>query len=357
MVANHAASAPTGHAVRIPMKAAIFHENGGPEVVHTEAVDQPAPGPGEVRVRVGASSLNHLDLWARRGLPGVPMPHIGGSDIAGEVDSVGEGVEAALRGERVVVDPSLHFSWYDTPAREQREHPRFGLIGEHTQGGLAEFAIVPADNLVPLPDSVPFRVAAAAGLVYVTAWRGLTTRGRVRQGDRVLVTGASGGVSTAAIQIAVHLGARVFAVTSGPENVQRVEALGASRAYDRLTTDWAAELHADTGRSGVDVVLDSVGGPMWSLCVRALAAGGRLVTYGATAGPEGEQDIRRIFWKQLSILGTTMGSPHEFREVMTLVFDGVLTPVIAEVLKLDDVRRGHELLESGAVFGKLVVEP
>ncbi len=339
------------------MKAAIFHENGGPEVIRTESVDTPAPGPGEVRIRVGASSLNHLDLWARKGLPGVPMPHIGGSDIAGEVDAVGEGVARALLADRVVVDPSLNFSWYEAQAKDQRALPRFGVIGEHTQGGHADYAIVPSDNLVALPEAVSYRTAAAAGLAYVTAWRGLISRGGVQAGDRVLVTGASGGVSTAAIQIARLVGATVFAVTSGPDNVARVAALGADRVYDRLTTDWSRALHADTDKAGVDVVLDSVGGPMWTPCVRALAAGGRLVTYGATSGPESQQDIRRVFWKQLSILGTTMGNRAEFVAVMERVFAGALEPVVADVLDLDGVSSGHERLEQGGVFGKLVVEP
>jgi NADPH:quinone reductase-like Zn-dependent oxidoreductase len=339
------------------MKAAIFHENGGPEVIRTETVPTPAPGPDEVLIRVHASSLNHLDLWARRGLPGVPMPHIGGSDIAGAVEAVGERVSRELLVDRVVVDPSLNFSWYEAQAKDQRGRLRFGVIGEHTQGGHAEYALVPAENVVPLPESTSFRTAAAAGLAYVTAWRGLTTRAGVRAGDRVLITGASGGVAIAAVQIAKHLGATVYAITSGKRNVDRVAALGADVAYDRLSEDWAAALHADTGKAGVDVVLDSVGGPMWSACIRALAAGGRLVTYGATAGPESHQDIRRIFWKQLSILGTTMGSPREFRDVMRLVFDGVLEPVVDDVLSLDQVKEGHERLERGEVFGKLVIEP
>lgn len=339
------------------MRAAIFYEHGGPEVVRVEQVSAPEPGPGEVRVRVGASSLNHLDLWARRGLPGVPMPHIGGSDVAGVVDAVGEGVKDVATGSRVVVDPSLHFESYEHQARGQRALPRFGVIGEHTQGGHAEYAVVPAANLVALPDGVAFETAAAAGLAYVTAWRGLMSRARVGTGDRVLVTGASGGVSTAAIQIARHVGAEVYAVTSGADNVARVRKLGADVVYDRSAGDWSKALWAETNKEGVDVVMDSVGEATWDRCVRALAVGGRLVTYGATTGPRAALDLRRVFWKQLSILGTTMGSPGEFRDVMALVFDGALTPAIADTLPLEETRRGHELLEAGAVFGKLVVKP
>jgi NADPH:quinone reductase-like Zn-dependent oxidoreductase len=339
------------------MRAAIFHETGGPEVITVEDVPIPEPGPDEVRVRVRASSLNHLDLWARRGLPGVPMPHIGGSDISGTVEVAGGGAGEELIGARVVVDPSLNFVWYERQARDRQGLERFGVIGEHTQGGFAEYAVVPASNVLRLPNPVPFEVAAAAGLCHVTAWRGLVTRAAVQAGDRVLITGGSGGVATAALSIALHLGADVYVVTSGPVNVERVQAMGAERVYDRLSGDWASALWNDTEKTGVDVAFDSVGASAWDACIRSLAVGGRLVTYGATTGPEGRQDIRRVFWKQLSILGTTMGGPSEFRAVMSLVFDGTLRPVIADTLTLEEVSHGHRLLEEGEVFGKLVVRP
>lgn len=342
------------------MRAAVFAEHGGPEVVELTEVETPEPGPGEARVEVRASSMNHLDLWIRRGLPiEITMPHIGGSDVAGVVDAVGPGAEDVPVGTRVVVDPSLDYeAYYGGPGRgESFPKKELRLVGEHTQGGFAEHCVVPAANLLEIPEGVAFETAAAGGLVFVTAWRGLIGRGRLRAGERVLITGASGGVGTAAVQIARGAGARVFAVTSGSENVERVGELGADHVYDRLETDYAEEVWRDTGKRGVDLVLDSVGQAMWESNLRCLAVRGRLVTYGATTGTEGTSDIRQVFWKQLSILGTTMGEPAEFREVMDLVFRGDLVPVIHEILPLDEVRRAHEMLEAGDVFGKLVVRP
>ncbi|MDH3271020.1 MAG: zinc-binding dehydrogenase, partial [Gemmatimonadota bacterium] len=233
----------------------------------------------------------------------------------------------------------------------------FRIIGEHTQGGFAEYAVVPAANLLEIPDHVPFTDAAAAGLVFVTAWRALLTRARLRAGERVLLTGASGGVGTAAVQIARRAGAKVFAVTGGTESVTRAAALGADIVYDRFEVDFSREVWRDTNKQGVHVVFDTVGEAIWPACLRALARRGRLVTSGATTGSRGVTELRLVFWKQLEILGSTMGSPTEFREVMRLVFDGVFQPVIQEVLPLSEARRAHEILEKGRVFGKLVLVP
>ncbi|MEJ2202745.1 MAG: zinc-binding dehydrogenase [Gemmatimonadota bacterium] len=342
------------------MRAAVFSEFGGPEVVEVrDNVPVPVPGPGEVRIKVEASAMNHLDLWVRRGLPiETPMPHIGGSDIAGVVEAVGPGAEEIPLGIRVVVDPSISYDWYDAQDRGPSfPRHRFRLIGEHTQGGFAEYAVVPAANLLELPEGFPVADAAAAGLVFVTAWHGLMTRGNLKAGERLLVTGGSGGVSTAAIQIAKMAGATVFVVTSGPENVDRVRKLGADVAYDRKSVDFSREVWRDTGKRGVHLVLDAVGEAVWPQCLKALAPGGRLVTFGATSGSRGSTEIRVVFWKQLSILGSTMGSPQEYREVMGLIFEGRLKPVVQEVLSLDEVQRAHELLEAGQVFGKLVLVP
>jgi NADPH:quinone reductase-like Zn-dependent oxidoreductase len=341
------------------MRAALFSEHGGPEVVRVDEVPDPEPGPGEVRVAVRASAMNHLDLWARRGLPvEIPLPHIGGSDIAGVVDAVGPGVEGVSAGTPVVVDPSLAYErtmagrWRGGGGGE-----RFRLIGEHVDGGFAEFVVVPAANLMPMPDGFSFEEAAAAPLVFVTAWRGLVVRGRLRAGERVLVTGGSGGVATAAIQIARRAGAHVYAVTSGAASAERARSLGAHVVYDRLEVDYSREVWRDTGKEGVDLVLDSVGEALWTSNLRTLAQGGRLVTYGATTGAAGDTNIRLVFWKQLSILGSTMGTPAEFREVMDLVFRGELHPVVDRVLPLAEARKAHELLEAGDVFGKLVLVP
>ncbi len=341
------------------MRAALFHECGGPEVVGIGEVPDPVPGPGEVRVAVRAAAMNHLDLWVRRGLPiDIALPHIGGSDIAGVVDSVGPGAEEVPIGTRVVVDPSLDYDGYDgtssgrsLPSREVR------IIGEHTPGGFAEYAVVPAANLVEIPHGFAFENAAAAGLVGVTAWHALVERGRVRPGERVLVTGASGGVATMAVQIARHAGATVHAVTSGTDNVARVRDLGAHFVYDRTTTDYARELRRDTGQQGVDLVVDSVGAATWAANLRALGPSGRLVCYGATTGPVGETSLPLLFWRKISVLGSTMGTPADYRRAMRLVFDGVIGAPVDDVLPLDRAREAHERLEAGEVFGKLVLRP
>ncbi|MEX0935427.1 MAG: zinc-binding dehydrogenase [Gemmatimonadota bacterium] len=341
------------------MRAAIFSEHGGPEVLRIADVDVPEPGPGEVRIRVRASALNHLDLWVRRGLPiETTMPHIGGSDIAGRVEAVGPGVEGVPEGTRVVVDPVLGWEWVEGVERgEDFPAPRFRLIGEHTQGGFAEYAVVPAANLLQVPDEVSFETAAAAGLVFVTAWRALVTRGGVRAGESVLVTGGSGGVATAAIQIAARSGARVCVLTSGKENAERVRELGAEVVLDRTEGSIAEVLEDGLGKATIDLALDSVGEPAWDGLIRVLKVRGRLVSIGATAGPKPGIDLRHVFWKQLSILGSTMGSPAEFRQVMRLVFRGAFRPVVDAILPLEQVEEAHRRLEAGDVFGKLVLLP
>lgn len=340
------------------MKAAVFHKNGGPDVIAVDEMPTPQPGPGEVRIRVAASSMNHLDLWMRRGLPfEIPMPHIGGSDIAGTVDEVGPGADPGWLGRRVVADPSLNYDWYRlAPLAGTRAAP-LEIIGEHTQGGFAEYAVVPAANLVEIPDGVADETAAAAALVGVTAWHGLMSRGELRAGERVLVTGASGGVSTMAVQYARVAGAEVFAVTSSGDSARRVRELGAHHVFDRTAGDWAGDLFRATGKRGIDLCLDSVGEAIWPGLVRSLAVRGRLVTFGATTGATGQFDIRLLFWRQLSILGSTMGTPAEFREAMNLVFAGRVTPPVHSRLPLSEVRAAHELLEAGGVFGKIVIQP
>lgn len=341
------------------MRAAFFKNHGDPSVIEVGTLPTPEPGPGEVRLRVHASSVNHLDLWVRRGLPfPIPMPHIGGSDMAGVVDAVGPGADPSLIGERVVVDPTLDWEWI-TGARRGGPipEPEFRVLGEHTQGGFAEFAVVPAANLRHLPDGVSFETAAAGALVTVTAWRALFGRGGLQAGERVLITGGSGGVSTMAIQLARHAGAEVFALTSGAENTQRLTALGAHHVMDRTAGTVKGLFQATMGARGVDLIVDSVGAPLWPALIRALAPGGRLVNYGATAGPEATVDLRHLFWKQLSILGTTMGSPAEFTRAMEMLFQGHIAPIVHASVSLDGVRDAHAQLEEGHVFGKIVVTP
>lgn len=341
------------------MKAAIFHDFGDPSVVRIEDVPRPSPGPGEVLVEVRAAAMNHLDLWVRRGLPiEITMPHIGGSDIAGVVAELGEGVEDWAGGERVVVNPSLWCGECEWCRRgEHSMCLTFRLLGEHTNGGFAEFVAVPARNLHGIPDGYPFEKAAALPVSYQTAWRAIMTRAAVRKGEDVLVLGASGGTAAACVQIASRAGARVFAVTSGAENVERVRALGADVVYDRDEVDFSRQVYADTGKRGVDVVVENVGQATWKGSVRALAKGGRLVTFGATTGATVETDVRLVFWNQLQIIGTTMANRTEFQAVLDVAFAGELEPVVDSVLSLDQIREAHERLEAGGQFGKIVLTP
>ncbi|HEX2188590.1 MAG TPA: zinc-binding dehydrogenase [Longimicrobiaceae bacterium] len=341
------------------MRAAIFHEHGGPEVVRIEEIPRPEPGPGEVRVRVRAAAMNHLDLWVRRGLPiDTTMPHVGGSDVAGVVDALGPGAEGVAPGERVVVNPSLscgRCEW--CAAGEVPLCPEYRILGEHTDGGFTEYVAVPAANVYRIPDELSFEAAAALPVSYMTAWRAVVGRARVRPGEDVLVLGASGGTAAASVQVAKLCGARVFAVTSGARNVARVRELGADVVYDREQTDFSRQVFQDTGRRGVDVVVENVGEATWKGSVRALARGGRLVCYGATTGPRAEIDLRVLFWKQLEVIGSTMASRPEFEAMLRAAFRGDLVPVVDSVLPLERAREAHERLEAGGQFGKIVLVP
>ena len=342
------------------MRAALFHEPGPPEVVRVEDVARPVPGPGEVLIEVKAAAFNHLDLWVRRGLPiETTWPHIGGSDVAGVVAELGGGADAlgARIGQRVVVDPSIscgECEW--CRAGEEPLCVKYAILGEHTQGGFAEYVIAPARNLYEIPADYAWEKAGAAPIAFLTAWRALVGKGRLKAGDQVLVTGASGGVATAGIQIAKLLGAKVYAVTSTPW-VERVRELGADVVYDRGQVDYSRELWKDTAKRGVEIVLDSVGSATWPANVRALARGGRLIVYGATTGHEAQLDLRQVFWKQLEVVGSTMANRAEFRAVMDHVFTGRLQPVVDAVWPLERAADAHARLEAGEAFGKVVLVP
>ena len=350
---------PTPKPMPSTMRAARFHEHGGPEVLRLDELPQPDPAPGEARVAVRAAGLNHLDLWVRRGLPiDTTLPHTGGSDITGVVDAVGAEVRDDWVGERVVVNPSL---WCGRCAACGRgEHPlcrKYRIIGEHTDGGFAEYVVVPAEKLYRIPESLSFEEASVLPVSYGTAWRALSGRAGVRAGESVLVLGASGGTAIAALQLAAHAGAEVYAVTSGPENVRRVRELGARRVYDRLEEDWSRLVYEDTDREGVDVVVENVGEATWDKSIRALARGGRLVTYGATTGHRAGLDLRLLFWKQLHIIGSTMAARREFEEMLRMMGSGAVRPVIDRVLPLEEIAAAHERLESGEAFGSIVLTP
>lgn len=340
------------------MRAAIFRQHGGPEVLEIADVPQPKPGPDQVLIAVHAAAMNHLDLWTRRGLPGLEFefPHIGGSDLAGTVAELGREVESLTVGTRVLVNPSLWCGDCEWCRKgEESLCSQYRIIGEHISGGFAEYIAVPARNVLAIPDDLAFEQAAAVPLVYQTAWRGLIRRGRLSPGETVLITGGSGGVSTAAIQIAKLAGAHVYAVTAGTDKARRLEALGADVVIDREKTEFSKAIWERTDRRGVDLAFDSVGETLWPDILRALARDGRLVTYGATTGPGGRVDIRLAFWKQLQIIGSTMSSRSEFEEVIRLVFRGELQPVIDVVWSIDKVRQAHERLEAGEQLGKIVL--
>jgi len=342
------------------MKAAYFRRHGGPEVVEIGEAPEPVASAGSVVVRVRAVSLNHLDLWVRRGIPGLDtkLPHIGGSDAAGIVESVGAGVDSWLPGDRVVINAALSCGDCEFCRRpDEALCQELRVLGEHVRGAAAELVQVPAENLMRIPESLEFTSAAASALVFQTAWRALKNRGRLRAGETLLVTGGSGGVASAGVQIGRHLGARVIAVTSGSANLAWAHEQGAEVAIDRSSEDVDARIREVTAGRGVDVVLDSVGEAMWKTVIRAAGIDARIVVYGATTGPDVKLQLAHVFWKQLTVTGSTMSSRSEFEEVMSLVAKGVLKPAIDEVLPLDAARQAHERLEAGNVRGKLVLTP
>lgn len=341
------------------MKAIGFYEHGDINQIQILDLPKPEPGPGEVLINVKAVALNHLDLWVLEGLPGLKleMPHVGGSDIAGLIAGLGDGVIGFEVGQRVVVNPSL--SCGDCEWCRQGEDSlcdQFAIIGEHTRGGMLEYIAVPARNVMAMPDDFPFTEAAAVPLVFLTAWRALITRGQVRPGEDVLILGAGGGVASAAIQIAKLAGANVYAVTSSLEKEEKARALGADWTVDRTRENWSKAVFQATNKRGVDVVLENTGAATWFDSLRSARKGGRIVTYGATTGPRPETDLRYIFWKQLTILGTTMSTRAEFHDVMKLVWQGKLKPVVDTVFPMEEAQAAYRRLKAGKQFGKVVIE-
>jgi NADPH:quinone reductase-like Zn-dependent oxidoreductase len=338
------------------MQAVAFHTPGGPDVLRIEDVPVPAPGPGEALVRIRAAGLNHLDLLViGRGPNKLPLPHWAGADGAGVVAQVED--TRYKPGDRVAINPGLSCGQCRyCRAGEQSLCAAFGILGRDARGTLAEYVLVPVANLHLIPDGVAFVDAAAAPLVFATAWRLLVTKAQLCAGERVLIVGAGGGVATAAIQIARLLGATVIATTGGPEKARRACELGADEAINYRTADVPAAVRQLTDGAGVDVVLDSVGAATWTSSLECLGKGGRLVTCGATAGPLTELDLRTLWRKQVSVSGSTMASDEEFRAVMALLAQGRLRPVVDKVFPLSETRAAVEYLESAAQFGKVVIE-
>lgn len=340
------------------MKAIRIHEHGGLDVLKYEDVPVPEIGPGEVLIRVKACALNYLDIWVRRGLPGLTLPHIPGCDIAGTIETLGDGVQGYEVGEHVVVNPSISCGSCEYCRRgEDPLCDTFHILGEHVDGGYAEFAKAPARNLMRIPEGFSFEEAAAAPLVFQTAWRALISRAELRPGEDLLILGASGGVGTACVQIGKLAGARVFAVVGTDEKLAKLRELGADVLINYMETDFGKEVWRLTNKRGVDVVVDSIGEATWEKSLRALAKDGRLVTFGATSGPMPPTNVPLVFWRQLRIIGTTMGNRAEFSDVMKLIWERKLRPIVDRVFPLSEAAEAQRLMEARRHFGKLVLVP
>jgi NADPH:quinone reductase-like Zn-dependent oxidoreductase len=342
------------------MKAVIFRKHGGPEVLEYADVPEPQIRANEVLVEVKACALNHLDIFVRAGLPGIeiPLPHILGNDIAGVVREVGELVTWVKPGEEVMVQPGVScghceacLSGQDNLCRE------YDIIGYRRNGGYAEFVAVPGVNIIPKPAQLSWEEAAALPLVTVTAWHMLVTRANVQPGEDVLVHAAGSGVGSIAIQIAKSRGARVITTASSDEKLQKARDLGADATIDYTQADWPKEVRRLTDRKGVDVVVEHTGAETWPGSISSLKNNGRLVTCGATSGFDARTDLRQVFYRHLTLLGSFMGSKAELLEAMKFVREGKIRAVVDRVLPLSEARQAHEAIEDRAQFGKVVLKP
>jgi len=342
----------------VKTEAMVMRATGGPEVLTRETIDIPEPGPREVRVRVRAVALNHMDLWVRRGLPHLKYtwPYRLGCDIAGEVEALGPGARGAAIGDRILVNPGLSCGVCDRClSGSDNLCKQFRIHGEGAQGGYARHLNVPDTNLLPYPSRLPFTEAAALPLVFLTAWQMVVRKAKVSPGQTVLVQAAGSGVSSAAIQIAKLFGARVITTTSTDAKAARARTLGADHVINYSTDDFVAECRRLTGKAGVDAVIEHVGGDVFVKSVLATRWGGRVVTCGATAGFTPTLDLRQIFFRQVEVLGSTMGPKGDLFSVLDLVNDGKLRPVVDRVLPLWDAAEAHRVLEAREAFGKVVL--
>jgi NADPH:quinone reductase-like Zn-dependent oxidoreductase len=317
------------------MRAVRIHEDGGPEVLRYEEAPDPEPREGEVLVELRAASLNHLDIWVRKGLPSVPKPRILGAD--------GAGIRADT-GERIVINPGL-----------EHGDGRITIVGEHRDGTHAELIAVPAESVYAIPDELSFEEAAAFPLVFETAYRMLVTKAALREGEWVLVWGVGGGVATAALAIAKALGARVLATSSSDAKLEQATTLGADAVVNHASGDVRAAAKEATGGAGVDVVVEHVGEATWATSLAVARAGGRIAVCGATTGPNPPANLHRIWWKQLVVYGSSMGTREDFEGAFELVKAGRARPVIDTVLPLSEIRAAHERLEGGEQMGKIVL--
>jgi NADPH:quinone reductase-like Zn-dependent oxidoreductase len=340
------------------MKAVRIHQFGGPEVLTYEDIADPQLRKDQVLVKVKACSLNHLDLWVRKGLPGVKLPHVLGSDIAGEVVEVGEYVSGVKPGQRVVVAP-IHFCGHCVKclAGVQNQCREFTVLGNAVDGGNCELFAAPGANIIPVPDSLDFNQAASVPLVFVTAWHMLVGLAGVRAGQTILVLGASSGVGIAAIQIAKLFHCPVITTAGDESKLEKGRALGADHGINHYKQKISEEVRRITNKEGVDIVVEHVGAATWDESIKCLKTGGTLVTCGATTGPSVGIDLRHLFARQLRILGSYMGTMGELNEVLGHVFAGRLKPVVDRTFPLSEIREAHEYLEKSQMFGKVIVNP
>jgi NADPH:quinone reductase-like Zn-dependent oxidoreductase len=329
------------------MKAIRVHAPGGLDALRYEEVPEPAPPPGWLTLDVKAASVNHLDVWVRKGLPLATYPMTLGSDAAGVVRET---------GERVLLNPGLSCGACEFCAGGDKPMCRdYEIFGEHRDGTQAEVLVAPRANLIPIPDSLSFEEAAAAPLVFLTAWRMLIVRGRLRAGEDVLIWGAAAGVGTASLQLAKLAGARVIATASTEAKAAKLSALGADVVLNAAKEDVVARIRSLTAKRGMDVVVDYVGRDTWGRSLQCLRRGGRLLTCGATSGHDPAEDLRQVFYRQLEIIGSTMGSDRELRDVLRLLFAGRIRPQIDAVLPLREAAEAHRRLESREACGKLIL--
>jgi NADPH:quinone reductase-like Zn-dependent oxidoreductase len=340
------------------MKAVRIHQFGGPEVLTYEDVPDPQPRKDQVLVRVRACSLNHLDIWVRKGLPGIKLPHIPGSDVAGEIVEVGEYVTGLRVGQRVLLAP-MHYCGRCVKCASglQNQCREFTVLGNAVDGGDCELIAVSAANVIPIPDSLDFNQAASVPLVFVTAWHMLVGRAGIRPGQTVLVLGASSGVGIAAIQIAKLFHCRVITTAGDETKLAKGRELGADFGIHHYRQKISEEVRKITNKEGVDIVVEHVGAATWDESVKSLKSGGTLVTCGATTGPVVALNLQHLFARQLTLLGSYMGTMGELHEVLGHVFAGRLKPVLDRAFPLSEIRSAHEYLENSQMFGKIVVNP
>jgi NADPH:quinone reductase-like Zn-dependent oxidoreductase len=345
--------------LELTLKAIVFSQHGGPEVLKYTDAPEPSIGPGDVLVRVRACALNHLDLWVRRGLPNVPipLPHIPGSDIAGEIAKIGAQVTTVRVGQKVVLAPLVScgkcpacLAGLDNRCRQATN------LGYMIDGGCAEFVRAPEVNCLPYPENLSFEEAAAVPLVFQTAWHMLVARAELQPGEDVLILGAGSGVGSAAIQIAKFFGARVIATARSDEKLAKARQLGADHLINHKTQKIREEVRRITNKRGVDVVFEHVGTATWDDSFASLALAGRLVTCGTTTGYDAKVDLRFLFSRQLSLLGSYMGVKSELHTIMKLVADGRLKPIVDRTFPLAEAAAAHAYLESGGQFGKVVLK-